>query len=277
MSKWIITEGPSLSDYRDENHVPNKDRVSYSKSTGKEYNDATELLEDMLNMDELKTAYRLRMYLDRASNDFKYWRVTFCFDCLNEIGRKSNSTSNRNYTATFELIAKPTAKELSDYDDVPLNMIDEELQDATGGDVGLDYEWEDYDIKLKDLVESRLRRGRMLKESFGFDWEHGNFDVYDLIKFLEKRTGVTFKKYNSRHQNNEGVFERFFETTVPDVGDVTIIRYEDENDSVLEVYVDGTYVDGIDPTGDEDADPHFEEERNEFLERLVNLLQGKTF
>ena len=208
MSKWIITKGPSISDYRDENHVPNKDRVSYSKSAGKEYNDAIELLEDMLKMDELKTAYRLRMYLDRASNDFKYWRVTFCFDCLNENGRKSNSTTNRIYTATFELNAEPAQKALDGYEGVELDLIDEELQDATSA-VGLDYQWMNYDVKPEDLFESRRPRGRILKEmkSVGETVEEYTVKVsfIDLVVFDVKTDEIVYDS-SDIHAKDDTVF-----------------------------------------------------------------------
>ena len=139
----------------------------------------------------------------------------------------------------------------------------------------------DYKMARPDnyIGESRRERkhgGCMLKESEenGFDWKHGNFELADLVSFVEDKTGLDFKQSLPGEKDENAVINEIYTAILDDGGILQVSRYVDENNDMLECYLDGEYLFGIDPSGDEDADEEGEDtnaERDEFLGKVVDL------
>lgn len=126
----------------------------------------------------------------------------------------------------------------------------------------------------EDVHESRSLRGRMLKESFGFDWEHGNFELADLVKYVKGCTGARFRKTLDYSNPNDptNYLDQQYSCNLNGYN-ITIGRHEDCNESTLDLYIDGELESSIDPTADEDAIPDANKERDRFLKHVVDVIE----
>lgn len=103
----------------------------------------------------------------------------------------------------------------------------------------------------------------------GFDWVHGDFKMADLVKFIEDKTGMQFKDVSEKKAEGEEVaVDEMYETDLEDGGIIVLFRYADSKDNALECHLDGEYLFGIDPSGDQD------EEREDFLEEVLEVIEG---
>ena len=85
----------------------------------------------------------------------------------------------------------------------------------------------------EDLEESRHPSGRMLKESTGFSWNRGKFDMEDLIRYIDGNTGVQFDLNGEEEDDDDVVVSWLYDAELDDGSSLTLIRNKDKSEDTL--------------------------------------------